>query len=118
MRIDSKDPVTNMLYGIRIYDHTERKGNILVTLADSGFMKVSGDDTYLVFTMYSGRSYNEIDTDSKNKYQFSYPHRKDYFLEQSLLIELTGFGLDRTDESLFKSNYYLHKNLLKAVYVY
>ena len=105
MRIDRKDPNTNMLFGIRIYDHTERKGNNMVTVADSGFMKVSEDDTYLIFTMYNGRSYNEIDSDRKNKKDFTFPHRKDYFLEQSLLIELTGFGLDRTDESLFKSNY-------------
>jgi lipopolysaccharide export system permease protein len=105
MRIDSKDPNTNMLYGIQIYDHTERKGNNMVTVADSGFMKVSADDTYLIFNMYSGRSYNEIESDRKNSQGFTFPHRKDYFQEQSLLIELTGFGLDRTDESLFKSNF-------------
>ena len=32
MRIDRKDPNTNMMYGIRIYDHTERKGNNIVTV--------------------------------------------------------------------------------------
>ncbi len=105
MRIDKKDPNTNMMYGIRIYDHTERKGNNRVTVADSGFMKVSADDTYLIFTLYNGRSYNEIEPDRKNRKDFTFPHRKDFFKEQSLLIELTGFGLDRTDESLFKSNY-------------
>lgn len=105
MRIDRKDPNTNMMYGIRIYDHTDRKGNNLVTVADSGFMKVSDDDTYLIFTMFSGRSYNEIESDRKNRQGFTFPHRRDFFQEQSLLIELTGFGLDRTDESLFKSNY-------------
>jgi lipopolysaccharide export system permease protein len=105
MRIDSKDPNTNMLYGIRIYDHTERKGNTLVTVADSGYMQVSADDQYLIFTLYSGRSYNEIETDRKNKQNFTYPHRRDLFQEQTILIEMTGFGLDRTDESLFKSNY-------------
>ncbi len=104
MRIDSKNPNTHMMYGIRIYDHTERKGNNLVTIADSGFMKVSADDSYLIFTMYSGRSYNELETDRKNKKGFTYPHRKDLFQEQSILIELSGFGLDRTDESLFRSN--------------
>ncbi|HEC41898.1 MAG TPA: YjgP/YjgQ family permease [Bacteroides sp.] len=104
MRIDTKDPTTNMMYGIRIYDHTDRKGNNMVTIADSGFMKVSSDDTYLVFTMYSGRSYNEIESDRKNKQDFTFPHRRDLFQEQEILIELTGFGLDRTDESLFKSH--------------
>ncbi len=105
MRIDTKDPNSNILYGIRIYDHTERKGNTLVTVADSGYMQVSADDQYLIFTLYSGRSYNELESDRKNKKDFTYPHRRDIFQEQTILIELTGFGLDRTDESLFKSNY-------------
>jgi len=105
MRIDTKDPDTNMQYGIRIYDHTERKGNVLVTVADSGYMQVSSDDQYLIFTLYSGRSYNEIQSDRKNKKDFTYPHRRDIFQEQTILIELTGFGFDRTDESLFKNNY-------------
>jgi lipopolysaccharide export system permease protein len=105
MRIDSRDPNTNMLYGIRIYDHTERKGNNMVTVADSGFMRVSADDQYLIFTLYSGHSYNELESDRKNKNNFTYPHRRDLFQEQTILIQLTGFGLDRTDESLFKSNY-------------
>ncbi len=105
MRIDRKDPNSNMMYGIRIYDHTERKGNTMVTVADSGFMEVSEDDTYLIFTLLSGRSYTEIDSEYKSRKDFTFPHRKDYFKEQSILIELTGFGLDRTDESLFKSNY-------------
>jgi lipopolysaccharide export system permease protein len=104
MRIDRRDPNTNMLYGIRIYDHTDRKGNNMVTVADSGFMEVSSDDTYLIFTMYSGCTYVEIDSDRKNRQGFTFPDRRDYFQEQSMLIELTGFGLDRTDESLFKSN--------------
>ncbi len=105
MRVDRKDPNTNMMYGIRIYDHTERRGNNMVTVADSGFMKVSSDDTYLIFTMFNGSSYKEIEPESKNRADFTFPFRMDQFQEQSLLIELTGFGLDRTDESLFKSNY-------------
>jgi lipopolysaccharide export system permease protein len=105
MRIDHRDPNTEMLYGIRIYDHTDRKGNTVVTVADSGFMEVSQDDSYLIFTMYDGRTYVEIDPDRKNRQGFSFPDRRDYFKKQSMLIELTGFGLDRTDESLFKSNY-------------
>jgi lipopolysaccharide export system permease protein len=105
MRIDKRDPDTDILYGIRIYDHTERKGNTMVTVADSGYMQVSADDQYLIFTLYSGRSYNEIESESKNKQDFTYPDRRDLFQKQTILIELTGFGLDRTDESLFKSNY-------------
>jgi lipopolysaccharide export system permease protein len=77
----------------------------MVTVADSGYMQVSSDDQYLIFSLYNGRSYNELNTERKNKNDFTYPHRRDLFQKQTLLIELTGFGLDRTDASLFKSNY-------------
>jgi len=105
MRIDRNDPNSNLLYGIRIYDHTEKKGNTLVTIADSGYMQVSDNDQYLIFTLFSGRSYAELETENKNRLDYNYPHRRDLFEEQTILIELTGFGLDRTDESLFKSHY-------------
>jgi len=32
-----------------------------------------------------------------------YPSRQDYFKEQSIVIPLTGFDLQRSDEGLFKS---------------
>ena len=35
----------------------------------------------------------------------SYPARKDYFQKEIVVLKLTGFGLNRTDEDLFKSNY-------------
>jgi lipopolysaccharide export system permease protein len=105
MRIDHRDLVTNMLYGVRIYDHIEKKGNTLVTIADSGYMKVSEDDRYLVFTLFSGRSYADLEIERKNRKDYNYPFRRDFFQEQTILIELTGFGLNRTDESLFKSHY-------------
>jgi lipopolysaccharide export system permease protein len=105
MRIDRQDPNTNMLYGIRIYDHTDNQGNTMVSIADSGYMRMSENDQYLLFTLYSGRSYAEIDTDRRNQQDFKFPSRRDIFQEQTILIEMTGFGLNRTDESLFKSHY-------------
>jgi len=36
IRVEKKDPVTNLLYDIKIYDHSEHKGNNKVTIADSG----------------------------------------------------------------------------------
>lgn len=105
MRIDRNDPVTNMLYGVRIWDHLENKGNTLVTVADSGYMKVSDDEQYLIFTLFNGSSYADLETENKNRSEYTFPFRRDFFQEQTILIELTGFGLDRTDESLFKSYY-------------
>ena len=33
-----------------------------------------------------------------------YPSRKDYFKEQTIVIPLTGFDLERSEDGLFKSN--------------
>ncbi|MFN8207929.1 MAG: LptF/LptG family permease [Bacteroidales bacterium] len=55
IKIGRRDSKTNILYDIKIYDHTEGagKGNASVTIADSGFMKMTADSN-LIFTLYHG----------------------------------------------------------------
>jgi len=105
IRIGKKDFKSNMLYEIHVYDHTDRRGNTSVTYADSGTMQLSDDEAYLVITLHDGRAYSEMQTEKKNRKEFTYPHRREKFKKQTILIEMSGFGLDRTDESLFRSNY-------------
>jgi len=105
IRIGDRNTKNNMLYDIRIYDHTQKNGNTAVTYADSGTMQLTQDEKYLVITMFHGRSYNELQVERKNRRDFSFPQRRDKFQEQIMTIEMTGFGLHRTDESLFKGNY-------------
>ncbi len=105
LRVDEKDPNTNMLYDIKIYDHSHRRGNTSVIIADSGKMIVTSDERYLIFTLYKGYSYNEVESDRKTRKNNSYPHRYDTFDEQEMIIELVGFSLTRTDENLFRNHY-------------
>jgi lipopolysaccharide export system permease protein len=105
IRVDSKDSKTNMLYNIKIYDHTQNKGNISVTIADSGSMVVTNGKQNLILTLYNGYSYNELQEEHGNPRKKTFPHRYDKFDEQQIVIELVGFGLERTDESLFKNLY-------------
>ncbi|HBH48120.1 MAG TPA: hypothetical protein DDX98_05740 [Bacteroidales bacterium] len=105
IRVDEKDPKTNVLYGVTIYDHSEAKGNRTVILADSGTMVVTENDQYFIITLFSGYSYNELFDTKKPRKRRSYPHRYDTFDEQQIIIELEGFGLQRTDQNLFKSHY-------------
>jgi lipopolysaccharide export system permease protein len=105
IRVDRKDSKTNMLYNIKIYDHTKNKGNSSVTIADSGSMVVTNGKQNLILTLYKGYSYNELQEERSDQHIKSYPHRYDRFDEQQLIIELVGFGLERTDESLFKNLY-------------
>jgi lipopolysaccharide export system permease protein len=105
IRIGDRNHKSGMLYDIRIYDHTQRHGNTYVTYADSGTMKLTGDERYLLITLYSGRSYEELDPEKQNRRDYSFPQRRDKFQEQIMTIEMKGFELTKTDESLFRGNY-------------
>ena len=60
IKITKKDPETNRLEDLIIYDHRDGRGNTSVILADSGYMKLTPDETGLIMTIYSGRSYTEM----------------------------------------------------------
>ncbi len=104
IKITSKEPVTNRLDNLIIYDHREKRGNTSVILADSGYMKTTPDGSGLIMTLYNGYSFNEIDEKNVNQNQRKFPTRKDFFKEQTITISLTGFDLERSEQGLFKSN--------------
>ncbi len=104
IRINERHPQTNILYDLKIYDHTSKRGNVSVIVADSGYMKMTGDERNLIINLWNGYSYTEQEED-RRKIPKTYPHRMDKFKEQRIIIELTGFGLQRTDENLFKNDY-------------
>jgi lipopolysaccharide export system permease protein len=106
IRIGDRDSKTNLLTDILIFDHTRKEGNIKVTVADSGYMKMSADEKNLLLTLYNGRTYEELQKQkSENRHVKSYPHQRSHFEEQELIIEMTGFGLNRTDENLFRNSF-------------
>jgi lipopolysaccharide export system permease protein len=105
LRVERKNPATNMLYDIKIYDHTAHRGNISIIIADSGKMIVTEDERDLIFTLYHGYSYNELVNERDLRQRKDFPHRYDRFDEQRILIELKGFSLTRTDENLFRNHY-------------
>ena len=108
IKIKSKSPNSQMMYDFMIYDHHEKRGNPKVTLADSGIMNVTDDQRYMIITLHSGISFEEMR--EKNNAKKNYPDRKDVFSKETIILELKGFDLERTDEKLFKHNYQM-KNL-------
>jgi lipopolysaccharide export system permease protein len=104
IRIGNKSNSGNMLYSIRIYDHTEKRGNVKVTVADSGTMIMTKDEQNMIVTLYDGYNYTEV-AEKVRRQEKSYPHRREKFKKQELIMDLTGFGLHRLDEQLFKSDY-------------
>ena len=106
IRIGDRDSKTNLLTDILIFDHTRKEGNIKVTVADSGYMKMSADEKHLLLTLYNGRTFEELQKQkTEGRHIKSYPHQRSHFEYQELIIEMTGFGLNRTDENLFRNSY-------------
>lgn len=104
IRVNKKDPVTNMLYGLQIYDHSAGRGNIIVTIADSGRMKMTADKRNMIIVLWDGHRYEEV-IENKRRRDKRYPHQTLKFKEQQTIIELSGFELSRSDESIFKNAY-------------
>ena len=104
IKITTKEPVTNRLNNLIIYDHRDKRGNTSVILADSGYMKTTPDGTGLIMILYNGYSFNEMEEKNVSSTDRKYPSRKDYFKEQTIVISLTGFDLERSEKGLFKSN--------------
>ena len=106
IKVGQKNIDNGMLYNMMIYDHTERKGNINVTIADSGYIKMTPDKQYLILKLYNGRKYINVKEDRKSHRNYNtYPHEKHTFDEETVTMHLKGFGLKRTDEQLWKEHF-------------
>lgn len=105
IRVQNKDKKTNILYGVMIYDQTNRQGNTTVIVADSGKILMTEDKRYLLLTLYNGEKYEELRDENQSGWRLTHPHQKDKFSEEDITIELKGFGFNRTDESQFTDNY-------------
>jgi lipopolysaccharide export system permease protein len=109
IRVGKKDPSTNMLYDIKIYDHSGPRGNLDVTVADSGRMKMTEDKRNMIITLWNGYKYTEVD-EGRRRRDRRFPHRMLKFGEQNIIIAMSGFELNRSDERIFK-NYYQMLNV-------
>ena len=105
LKIAKKNPETEMMYGIMIYDHRNNYGNSNVTLADSAQMKITEDKRYLILTLFTGKRYEDVVEGVDYKYiKSKQPFREQYFAKQQVLFELESFSFNRTDMDLFKHN--------------
>ena len=104
IKITEKDPETNRLDRVYIYDHRNNRGNSDVIYADSAYMRVTPDETAMSMVMYNGYSYSEMPEREPGGEEKKHPFRKDVFKEQTIVVSLSGFDLQRTEIDLFKSN--------------
>jgi len=103
IRVGKKEKDEQTIRDILIYDHREKKGNVNVTLADSGRMELAPDGRSLSFILYDGYNYTEK-TDQRN-YRENIPFQRTKFKENYKKFNLVDFEMTRTNEDLFKSNY-------------
>ncbi len=102
IKIGRKDPKTNMLYDLLIYDHTQNKTNESVTVADSGYLRITEDKKYMVLNLYSGVNYSEERPQDRSKIN-NRPFRRDKFDEQTIRVKVMNFDFNRRDEGVFRN---------------
>lgn len=102
IRVAEKENDEKTIRDVMIYDHTKVNSPPSLTVADSGYMTISDDENYLVFTLFHGVNYDES-ADRKKKEDE--PFRRMEFDKEIVTFDLSEFALNRTNEDLFKKNY-------------
>jgi lipopolysaccharide export system permease protein len=87
IKVGAKDRKTNMLFDLLIYDHTDNKANQSVTVADSGYLRITEDKRYMVLNLFNGINYTE-EQDNARRDERTYPFRRDKFDEQTIRVKV------------------------------
>ena len=111
--VRNKDKKSGMLRDMMIYDYSDGFENAVVTVADSGRLKVSDDKKYLIITLHSGESFQNLNTNNSRSRargaNQKIPYRRETFGLREVLIEFdTNFNM--ADESIMQ-NRDLGKNI-------
>jgi lipopolysaccharide export system permease protein len=104
LKIGQRNEKTNLLKRILIYNHKQGSGNIDVTYADSGYMKLTDDQRFLVVSLFNGNMYQEVQSSNNPQGYELKPFRHTSFGSQQVIIPLDNYKFDRTNESLFKDS--------------
>ncbi len=99
LRVDSHNDDTGQMHDIIVYDHTNNLGNVSMTVADSGSIRVSDDGATIIFMLYNGTSYNE-----ENIYKSRDTTLKQdiiTFDEQKMIVSRDDYSFERSDDDRF-----------------
>ena len=104
IRVRDKEPGTGRLSDVLIYDHRQAfQGNRTVVRARTGTMNRSTNGHYLLLTLQDGHIYDEHSPAGGSEADL--PLLRGSFEEDMIRFDLSGLGLDRTDEDLFRDHY-------------
>ena len=99
LRVEEQDDNTGMMYKVHVYDHTSRKGNTSVIIADSAVLKISKAKDYLTFTLFSGSNYQE--TNQMTYRDTSLALNRIDFAREDLIIPLKNYAFEKSDSVRF-----------------
>ncbi len=101
VKINHKDPDGSTIKKVMIYNHQDDRGNVNLTMADSGKMYTIWNDRYLILELFRGDNYTELLPKSPGREsEFTHNH----FDYSKLVFNLSSFEMSRTDIQLFASN--------------
>ncbi len=103
MRVGEKDDDDKTIHNVMIYNHSDKRGNIDLTVAKSGLMESTPEGRFLIITLFDGYNYRE-NIDQKDYYKTK-PFQRTQFAKEIRRFDLSAFELSRTNEELFKKNY-------------
>lgn len=98
IRIVSRDE-NNMMHQVMVYDHSKRKGNISVTVADSGKVLISPDKKGLIFTLFNGISYEEENNIKRKDTTRTLQRVK--FTRQEIVIPLQNYSFEKSETNKY-----------------
>lgn len=99
LRVKDRDEKSDIMRGIMVYDHSDRKGNNKLTLADSAMIKMSKNKSYLTFTLFNGVNYME-----NNKWTYrdtSLNLQRIDFTKQELVIPLKNYAFSKSENARY-----------------
>ena len=99
LRVEDQNKATGMMYKVQVYDHTSRRGNTSLIVADSALLKMSKNKDYLIFTLHNGANYQE--TNELTYRDTSLALSRIEFGKQELIIPLSNYSFEHSDSSRF-----------------
>lgn len=101
LRVTKKEKDSNVLHDLLIYQHDKKNpGNKRVIRAKEGIMEKTADGRYMTLNLTDGVSYDEIG-DARDK---DFPHIKSSFENDVIVMDLSSFDMQRSDEDLWKNH--------------
>ncbi|HLP06190.1 MAG TPA: LptF/LptG family permease, partial [Paludibacter sp.] len=98
-----------LLKNLMIYDFSNGFENATVMVADSGRVKFSADNKFLLLSLYNGESFENLKNQQISNSPTSIPYRREIFTSKEILLDFDN-EFNRYDESLLQDQH-VRKNV-------